>query len=106
VDAEVSEPAVAGRRPEPPALRAGRGRRPEAQITELGAITQVVHAEQVAEAAAWSAVTPQAAGEVFNGADGDPARRWQLWPAFADDFGMPAGAPRPIPLSSFMPGLA
>jgi hypothetical protein len=32
----------------------------------FGAVAQVVDAEQVAEAAAWSAVTPQAAGEVFN----------------------------------------
>jgi hypothetical protein len=64
-------------------------------------MTQVVHAE----AAAWSPVTSQAAGDVFNGADGDPTRWWQLWPAFADDFGVPAGAPRPILLSSFMPRL-
>ena len=72
----------------------------------FGAMTQVVDAEQLAEAAAWSAVTPQAAGEVFNVANGDPTRWSQLWPAFADYFGVPAGGPRPIPLSSFMPELA
>ena len=38
----------------------------------FGAMTQVVDTEQLAEAAAWSAVTPQAAGEVFNVANGDP----------------------------------
>ena len=37
----------------------------------FGAVAQVVEAEQVAEAAAWSAVTPQAAGEVFNVANGE-----------------------------------
>jgi nucleoside-diphosphate-sugar epimerase len=72
----------------------------------FGAMTQVVDAEQLAEAAAWSAVTPQAAGEVFNVANGDPTRWSQLWPAIADYFGVPAGGPRPIPLSSFMPELA
>jgi nucleoside-diphosphate-sugar epimerase len=72
----------------------------------FGAMTQVVGAEQLAEAAAWSAATPQAAGEVFNVAIGDPTRWSHLWPAFADYFGVPAGGPRPIPLSSFMPELA
>ena len=72
----------------------------------FGAMTQVVDAEQLAEAAAWSAVTPQAAGEVFNVANGDPTRWSRLWPAIADYFGVPAGGPRPIPLSSFMPELA
>ena len=72
----------------------------------FGAMTQVVDAEQLAEAAAWSAVTPQAAGEVFNVANGDPTRWSHLWPAFGDYFGVPAGGPRPIPLSSFMPELA
>jgi nucleoside-diphosphate-sugar epimerase len=72
----------------------------------FGAMTQVVDAEQLAEAAAWSATTPQAAGEVFNVANGDPTRWSRLWPAFADYFGVPAGGPRPIPLSSFMPELA
>ena len=70
------------------------------------AMTQVVDAEQVAEAAAWSAEAPQAAGEVFNVANGDPTRWSQLWPAFAEYFGVAAGGPRPIPLSSFMPELA
>ena len=69
-------------------------------------LTQVVDAEQFAEAAAWAAVTPQAAGEVFNVANGDPTRWSHLWPAFGDYFGVPAGGPRPIPLSSFMPELA
>jgi nucleoside-diphosphate-sugar epimerase len=72
----------------------------------FGAMTQVVDADQLAEAAAWSAVTPQAAGEVFNVANGDPTRWSYLWPAFADYFGVPAGGPRPIPLSSFMLALA
>src|SRR5262249_62113922 len=66
----------------------------------FGALTQVVDAEQLAEAAAWSAVAPQAAGEVFNVANGDPTRWSHLWPAFADYFGVPAGGPRVIPLSS------
>jgi hypothetical protein len=69
----------------------------------FGALTQVVDAELLAEAAAWSAVTPQAAGVVFNVANGDPTRWSHLRPAFADYFGVPAGGPRPIPLSSFMP---
>jgi nucleoside-diphosphate-sugar epimerase len=74
--------------------------------TAFGAMTQVVDAEQLAEAAAWSAVTPQAAGEVFNVANGDPTRWSHLWPAFAGYFGVPVGGPRPIPLSSFIPALA
>ena len=72
----------------------------------FGALTQVIYAEQLAGAAAWSALTPQAAGEVFNVANGDPTRWSHLWPAFADYFGVPAAGPRPIPLSSFMPELA
>jgi nucleoside-diphosphate-sugar epimerase len=72
----------------------------------FGALTQVVDAEQLAEAAAWSAVNSQAAGEVFNVANGDPTRWSYLWPAFADYFGAPVGGPRRIPLSSFMPELA
>jgi nucleoside-diphosphate-sugar epimerase len=72
----------------------------------FGAMTQIADAEQLAEAAAWSAVTPQAACEVFNVDDGDPTRWSHLWPAFADYFGVPAGGPRPIPLSSFMPELS
>jgi hypothetical protein len=36
----------------------------------FGAMTQAVDAEQLAEAAAWWAVTPQAAGEVLNVANG------------------------------------
>jgi hypothetical protein len=40
----------------------------------FGAMTQIVDAEQLAEAAAWAAVTPQAAGEVFNVANGEPTR--------------------------------
>lgn len=74
--------------------------------TAFGAMTQIVDAEQLAEAAAWSAVAPRAACEVFNVANGDPTRWSQLWPAFADYFGVSAGGPRPIPLSSFMPELA
>src|SRR5262249_30126963 len=70
------------------------------------ALSQVADAEQLAEAAAWSAVAPRAAGEVFNVANGDPTRWSHLWPAFADYFGVPAGGPRVIPLSSFMPALA
>ncbi len=72
----------------------------------FGTMTQVVDAEQLALASAWAAVTPQAAGEVFNVANGDPTRWSHLWPAFGDYFGVPAGGPRPIPLSSFMPELA
>jgi nucleoside-diphosphate-sugar epimerase len=72
----------------------------------FGAMTQVVDAEQLAEAAAWSALTPQAAGQVFNVANGDTTRWSHLWPAFADYFGVSAGGPRPIPLASFMPELA
>jgi hypothetical protein len=72
----------------------------------IGAMTQIVDAGQLAEAAAWAATAPQAAGEVFNVANGDPTRWSHLWPAFADYFGVPAGGPRQIPLSSFMPGLA
>ena len=69
-------------------------------------MTHVVDAEQLAEAAVWSAVTPQAAGEVFNVANGDPTRWSHLWPAIAGYFGVPAGSPRPVPLSSFMPAVA
>ncbi len=57
----------------------------------FGTMTQVVAGVPAAEAAAWSATTPQAAGEVFNVANGDPTRWSQLWPAFGDYFGVPAG---------------
>jgi hypothetical protein len=69
-------------------------------------MAQRADAEQLAEAAAWSAVTPTAAREVFDVANGDPIRWSRLWPTFADDLGVSTGGPRPIPLSSLMPGLA
>jgi nucleoside-diphosphate-sugar epimerase len=72
----------------------------------FGVMTHVVDAEQLAEAAAWSAVTSEAAGEVYNIANGDPTRWSYLWPAIASYFEVPAGGPRPIPLSSFMPSMA
>jgi hypothetical protein len=69
-------------------------------------MTQVVDAEPLAEAAAWSAVTPTVAREVFNVADGDPNRWSRIWTAYTDDFTAFAGGPRQIPISSLVSGLA
>jgi nucleoside-diphosphate-sugar epimerase len=63
----------------------------------VGAMTQIVDAGQLAEAAAWAATTPHAAGEVFNVANVDPTRWSHLWPAFADYFGVPPRRPAPDP---------
>lgn len=66
------------------------------------AMTQIVDADQVGQAALWSATSEAASGEVFNISNGDPTRWSQLWPEIAAYFGVQAGGPRPLPLASIM----
>jgi nucleoside-diphosphate-sugar epimerase len=66
------------------------------------AMTQIVDADQVGQAAVWSVISEAANGEVFNISNGDPTRWSQLWPEIAAYFGVQPGGPRPLPLASIM----
>lgn len=66
------------------------------------AMFEVTGAHLLAEAAEWSATTPACAGEAFNLTNGDTFRWCNLWPRFADRFGLPYAAPRTLSLAEFM----
>ena len=63
------------------------------------ALHHLADAAQIAAAAAWSVDSPAAASQIFNVANGDPARWCHTWPAIADHFGLAAGEPLPVPLT-------
>jgi nucleoside-diphosphate-sugar epimerase len=64
-------------------------------------LAQVTDAGLLARASEFAATTVPG-GEAYNVTNGDLFRWEQLFPAFAQDFGMPHGTPLPLPLSSFM----
>ncbi|MBN9409671.1 MAG: NAD-dependent epimerase/dehydratase family protein [Burkholderiales bacterium] len=70
------------------------------------ALHHLADASQIAEAAAWAAVSPAAAGEIFNVANGDPGRWCHLWPAIAAHFDVAAGDPLPVPLTQLAEAMA
>ena len=66
------------------------------------AMTQIIDADQVGQAALWAATTDGASDQVFNIANGDPTRWSLLWPEIAAYFGVEIGEPRKFPLAETM----
>jgi len=71
-------------------------------LPAYNALYQVSDADILADAAAWAGETPEAAGEIFNITNGDYFRWCNLWPAFADFFGLDYAPPIPISLQQMM----
>lgn len=66
------------------------------------ALYQVCDAAHLARAAVWMATDPACADEAFNIVNGEPFRWRRLWPVLAEAMDMPAGPPKPLPLTQFM----
>ncbi|QGU08313.1 NAD dependent epimerase/dehydratase family protein [Corynebacterium occultum] len=64
---------------------------------------QTTDAELLARATIWAGATEAAADQVFNITNGDQFRWSQLWPRFAQHFGMDYAAPQQMSLSEAMP---
>lgn len=65
-------------------------------------LTQFAEAPHLARGAAWAVHTASAANQVFNCTNGDFARWQDLWPMFADYFGLRYAPPLPISLETHM----
>lgn len=87
------------------AICAAEGR-PFAYPGGPGYLSEAVDARLLARALAWAAQAPQAAGEVFNIANGDVFTWPNLWPALAAAFGVAAGEPEPLSLATELPAKA
>jgi hypothetical protein len=66
------------------------------------ALYQCTDATLLAQAIAWMATEPRCAGEAFNVTNGDYIRWMNLWPRFAEYFGMECGWVRPVRLAQAM----
>ena len=66
------------------------------------ALYQITDAALLAKAIVWMATEPGAANQAFNITNGDLIRWQNLWPKFADFFGMELARPRHIPIRSLM----
>ncbi|MCB1714404.1 MAG: SDR family oxidoreductase [Candidatus Competibacteraceae bacterium] len=66
------------------------------------AVYQVTDADLLAKAMTWCGITPAAANQVFNITNTDFFRWENLWPQFADFFGLPVGPVQTISLTEFM----
>jgi nucleoside-diphosphate-sugar epimerase len=64
---------------------------------------QVVDARLVGSALVWAASSPAAAGQHFNLTNGEVFSWTELWPLFAELFGLSAAPPRPLRLAEFLP---
>ncbi len=71
-------------------------------LAAYNALYQVSDADILAEATLWAGQEPRAAGEVFNITNGDYFRWCNIWPIFADFFGMDYAPPIPIDLQDMM----
>ena len=66
------------------------------------AIYQVTDSAHFANACHWAALEPSCSNEAFNITNGDYFRWCNLWPRFAEFFGLPYAAPQTISLTSMM----
>jgi nucleoside-diphosphate-sugar epimerase len=66
------------------------------------ALYQCTDSIHLARAIVWMATEPRCCNEAFNITNGDLIRWENLWPKFADYFGMPLGPPRRINLTKMM----
>jgi nucleoside-diphosphate-sugar epimerase len=65
---------------------------------------QCTNTTQLAKAIAWMGCEPRCANQAFNIINGDYVRWRDLWPKFAEHFGMAAGPVRTVKLADAMPG--
>lgn len=70
------------------------------------ALYQCTNTAHLADAIAWLAATPGCANQAFNVINGDYVRWRDLWPIFAEKFGMKAGPVRTVRLAETMAGKA
>ena len=66
------------------------------------ALYQCVDATLLAKAIAWMSTAPACANEAYNVTNGDFFRWSNLWPRFAEYFGMPAGPVKSVRLAELM----
>lgn len=66
------------------------------------ALYQCTDAALLARGTAWMATEPKAGNQAFNITNGDVFRWQNLWPKFAEFFGMELGPPRYLPIRSMM----
>jgi hypothetical protein len=66
---------------------------------------QVTDAQLLAHATVWAATEPSCGNEIFNITNGDYFRWKDLWPRFAEFFGMELAEPQTIQLTEFMPNM-
>jgi len=66
------------------------------------AMYEVTDAHLLAGAAEWAATADACAGEIFNITNGDTFRWQNVWPVFADFFGLQRAEPRTLSLVEFM----
>lgn len=67
---------------------------------------QTTDAELLARASVWAGSSESAKGQVFNVTNGDQFRWSQLWPRFAEHFGMDYAPPQQMSLAETMPARA
>jgi hypothetical protein len=70
------------------------------------ALYQCTDATLLAKAIMWMSTEPRCANQAFNIINGDYIRWVNLWPVFAEYFGMEAGPVRTVRLAEEMPGKA
>jgi nucleoside-diphosphate-sugar epimerase len=69
-------------------------------------VWEAVDTRLVANALAWGATAPAAAGETFNLTNGEVFEWRTLWPAMARTLGVETGPDRPVRLAEFLPARA
>lgn len=67
------------------------------------ALHQATDSGLLARAAEWTATQPACANQIYNVTNGDYYRWENLWPTFAEEFGMRLAPPQTIRLTEFMP---
>jgi hypothetical protein len=67
---------------------------------------QCTNTAHLADAVAWITLRPECANQAFNVINGDYVRWCDLWPVFADFFGMPPGPVHTVRLGETMPSEA
>jgi len=73
---------------------------------EAGNIIEAVDTDLIAQALAWAAASPAAAGETFNITNGDVMVWKNVWPAIARALRLEPAFGRPLSLASFLPAHA
>jgi nucleoside-diphosphate-sugar epimerase len=69
-------------------------------------VMELVDPRLLAEAFAWAAEAPQAAGQHFNITNGDVYAWREVWPAMAEAYGVEPGPDEPLRLAEYLPARA